>query len=224
MARTALIATGLACSIGAAALAQPATDDEQAMRYQAPLITGVPPGFQRIDQGAQDLNALQTSLRSSATSVDLRTPTDFKEVYKGPDGRFYRFDGAIGASFPNSEYYINRKGNLEILVPGGTQFFIGTPWSLAGPKELLPLANPNRTSAATGNQTTNSTLASAGNQISSRGAEGEVHVLVTALPPELAGETPTSRTIIGDAAYRKDRLAALLREASEHPAPADDAP
>lgn len=219
MARTVLIATGLALGFAAAARAQSAQDDGQQMRYQAPIINGVPPGFQRIDQGAEDLNALQTSLRSTSTSVDLRTPTDFKEVYKGPDGRFYRFDGAIGASFPNSEYFVNRKGNLQILIPGGALFYIGTPWSLTGGPQMLPLASPNLSTSHAETQTTNATLASAGNQISSRGADGQVNVLVAALPPEFEAGAAPAPTIAGDASYRRDRLAALLREASERPTP-----
>lgn len=213
------ISASAALSAGAIAQTRQAEPDDQ-MRYRAPIVTGVPPGFQRIDQGVEDLNALQTTLKSTASNVDMRSPTGFKDVYRGPDGRMYRFDGAIGASFTHSEYFVNKEEQLEILVPGGTIYHIGTPWNLMGGAAMQPIASPNRHQTDSSNQMTNATLSSAGNFISTRGSQGSVDVLVTALPPE-AAVIRGDDTIVGDAAYRYARLADLLREASDPASAAD---
>lgn len=214
-----LIAICASASLSAGAVAQTrAGENDDQMRYRAPIVNGVPPGFQRIDQGVEDLNALQTTLKSTASNVDMRAPTGFKDVYRGPDGRMYRFDGAIGASFTHSEYFVNKKEQLEILVPGGTIYHIGQPWNLMGGAAMQPIASPNRNQTDSSNQMTNATLASAGNLITTRGSQGAVDVLVTALPPEAAIVTGDD-TMTGDAAYRYSRIEALLLEAS-NPGPA----
>jgi hypothetical protein len=216
-----LIAICASAALGAGAVGQtrPPEPDDQ-MRFRAPIVNGALPGFQRIDQGVEDLNALQTTLKSTSTSVDMRSPTGFKDVYRGPDGRMYRFDGAIGASFTHSEYYVNKEHQLQILIPGGTIFHIGQPWNLMGGAAMQPIASPNRNQTDSSNQMTNATLASAGNLVSTRGAQGSVDVLVTALPPEAAIVTGDD-TMTGDAAYRYSRIEALLREAS-NPGPAGE--
>jgi len=216
-----LIAICASASLSAGAVAQTRVgENDDQMRYRAPIVNGVPPGFQRIDQGVEDLNALQTTLKSTASNVDMRAPTGFKDVYRGPDGRMYRFDGAIGASFTHSEYFVNKKEQLEILVPGGTIYHIGQPWNLMGGAAMQPIASPNRNETDSSNQVTNATLATAGNLITTRGSQGSVDVLVTALPPE-AAIVSGDDTMTGDAAYRYSRIEALLREAS-NPGLADD--
>ncbi|MBL0922521.1 MAG: hypothetical protein IBJ10_10390 [Phycisphaerales bacterium] len=216
MVRPAAIAIAAACLWPAGSWAQATPpDDADQMRFREPIVTGAPPGFKRIDQGVEDLNALQTTLKSTASSVDMRAPTGFKDVYRGPDGRMYRFDGAIGASFPQSEYFVNKDQQLEILIPGGTIFYIGQPWNLARPLASQALSSPNRTDAGSSSQVTGSALASARNNVASRGMVGTVNVLVSALPPEAAPAPTGEGTITGDAAYRAARIASLLREASE---------
>ncbi len=182
------------------------TADE--IRFRAPLTPGVPPGFQRVLQGVGDLNTLGTSLYSTETTVDLRGATGFEQVYRGPDGRFYRFDGAIGASFPQSEYYMTRDG-VHAAIPGGTIFHIGPPWTsttaaaIPTTDSAAPVLAPNRTS--------NATLAPASNLVTSRGASGPVEIKA-ASGPSIPG---AQATIATDDAYRDGRLAALLGSAAD---------
>lgn len=81
-----------------------------------------------VHQGCEDVSPLGRSLECPRT--DFRAPADFERVYRSPqqDGRFYRIEGGLVASFPESIYVHGDNGRRPI-VPPGTVFSIGIPTS-----------------------------------------------------------------------------------------------
>ena len=78
----------------------------------------------RVDQGYADIDALSSSLRNMQAQQLMQQPVDFNDLFASDDGRLYRFDGGLGASFPHSLYIPTRDGE-SIAIPAGTVYHIG---------------------------------------------------------------------------------------------------
>ncbi len=91
---------------------------------QAPAPIAEPAGLQPVDQGIEDIGALNTTLR--VQRADLRVASDFDRVYRAPgnDNSLMRIDGALHAVFAESEYLRTEKGSKPI-IPAGTTWVIG---------------------------------------------------------------------------------------------------
>lgn len=98
----------------------------------------VQPQLKRIEQGVGDVDPLRVSLRNSQWA-ELRRPMGFEAVYRladadalsGSSGSFFRFDGAITAVIPYSQY-VHTPTGMKPVIPAGTIFHIGIPPELAG--------------------------------------------------------------------------------------------
>lgn len=103
---------------------------------------GAEPGTP-VEQGVGDVGALSTSLRQAP--ADLRVASDFERVYRGDDGMLFRQDGALVASFPESEYVPTRRGT-QTVIPAGTVFSIGPPmrvlWEARRARAGTPMVRP----------------------------------------------------------------------------------
>lgn len=78
-----------------------------------------------VDQGVADLGPQSASLRSVGSRVELRQDTGWERLYRDDKtGAYYRFNGAVGASFPRSSYVQNRDGTFP-EIPAGTVFHVG---------------------------------------------------------------------------------------------------
>lgn len=101
-----------------------------------------------IDQGVEDVTALQVSLHRAPST--LRQDNNFEHVYRAGDGRFYRRAGATVAFFGGSEYAIYR-GQLLPLIPAGTVFHpCGFPDGYCGNDLQRHLAGAMRAGASCG--------------------------------------------------------------------------
>jgi hypothetical protein len=103
---------------------------------------GAEPGTP-VEQGVGDVGVLSTSLRQAP--ADLRVASDFERVYRGDDGMLFRQDGALVASFPESEYVQTRRGT-QTVIPAGTVFSIGPPmralWEARRARSGAPMVRP----------------------------------------------------------------------------------
>lgn len=84
--------------------------------------------LQPVDAGAEDRNALDTSLRDLQPEA-MAMPTGFTRVYVDPanPGQYVRANGALYAVFPYSEYQRTKKHGTIALIPTSTIFRIGLP-------------------------------------------------------------------------------------------------
>lgn len=91
-----------------------------------PANVAEPSGLEPIDQGYEDIGALNSSLR--VERPDLRIASGFDRVYRAPgnDGQLMRVDGALHAVFSQSEYVPTEHGTRPV-VPAGTTWVIGEP-------------------------------------------------------------------------------------------------
>lgn len=120
------LGTPLACTC---ALAQPSPDNPQPTLRPGNPLRAVELKPRLVDQGFDDIGALQNSLWNSHARVDLRQNTGWEKVFEtsGRDGRrrLMRFDGALGASFPISEYMPTEEYGEVPISPAGLRFHIG---------------------------------------------------------------------------------------------------
>ena len=78
-----------------------------------------------VDAGVEDVGALSRSFRVSLRQTE--EPDDFELVYSCTGGGYCRLDGALVASFPQSLYVRDRRGNQRAQIPPGTVLSIGSP-------------------------------------------------------------------------------------------------
>jgi len=91
------------------------------------VMAQVPPGpLKPLDQNVSDVSPLSASFRD--TSIDLRQPSGFQNVFRvpGKNDLLMRINGGIYAVFPQSEY-AKRDNRVVPLIPAGTVFYIGQP-------------------------------------------------------------------------------------------------
>ncbi len=121
-----------------------------------------------VDQGIEDVSVLSVSLRR--VDAGLHQPTDFSNVYRLNDQRLARAQGALYAVFDQSIY----GANDQVLVPGGTVFYIGP---LLDPKAPTVRRNDQRLDA----------------RLDLRLASGQVATVVS-------GQTPDRKRRLGESA------------------------
>lgn len=186
------LAAPLACSL---ALAQPSPDNPQPTLRPGNPLRAVELKPRLVDQGFDDIGALQNSLWNSHAHVDLRQNTAWEKVFEisGPDGRRrrMRFDGALGASFPISEYMPTEEYGEVPISPAGLRFHIGPHEPIvapAGPRSPLMV----------------------GGRIDPR-SDAPHH-------PELTPHTEREAQpqTVADEAYRRRRVSELMRLAALH--------
>lgn len=133
-------------AITAAASGQPYTGDPREIRE-----------LRQIDQGLADQTPLSASTR--VVPLDLRQPVGFDQLFQltGPGGRletrglplssglFFRFSGALTATFPRSVYSETPAG-LQPMIPPGTVFSIGQK-PLWGPGPRVVAGTPRTTAS-----------------------------------------------------------------------------
>lgn len=192
------LATGAALAIGAAAaVAQP-----------APRPTSIPgvvkPPNTILEKGYEDIGPLAESLRLDP--VDLRVDAEFEEVRPVPGSTdlLMRQSGGLYAAFPRSEYDITQKGQVVVLIPAGTVFFIGPV-----PDEYL--AHVRGGTSGIGDQHTPYT-------VPSRGPTGVV--VSTMIPPSI--ESPPA-LVAARADHREPVARVQLARLIEGATPGDDA-
>ena len=80
-----------------------------------------------IDQTIEDISVLSMSLRE--IDPGLRQPNDFSGVFRVPGRQdlFMRQQGGLYAVFPASVYGVDKEGQLRVVVPNDTMFYIGRP-------------------------------------------------------------------------------------------------
>ncbi len=192
--------------------------------FQPARGIGARSNLRLIDQGVADLGPQNSSLRSVGSRVELRQDTGWERLYRDDKtGAYYRFNGAVGASFPRSSYVQNRDGTFP-EIPPGTVFHVGGDHLSAarggarGPVGVMAEApEEGRLSSRVSNY------------VAAEAAEGEP-ILRGSLPARgalareeaveersrsadraRAVETPTMAT---NEAYRRKRMAELLRDAA----------
>lgn len=158
----------------------------------------------RVDQGIADRNALSASLYSTMTRVDPLGRVGWAQVYESRtrDGRrvLMRYDGALGASFPYSEYALVEDDDEHVVeipvTPAGTVFHIGPHADDVGgiPVSSDPMRPRSPLQVI--------------NRIDPRSNEP----MYTPLTPHV--ETLSLDATIADDAYRAKRLRELLRLAA----------
>jgi len=84
-------------------------------------------GLEPIDQTIADVSVLSMSLRK--IEPGLRQPNDFSRVFRipGKHDMFMRQQGGLYAVFPESVYGVDKKGNVQAVIPNDTMFYIGRP-------------------------------------------------------------------------------------------------
>ena len=105
-------------------LSTPANQQGPRPAASQPSSSQVP---QQVDPSTADRNSLSGSLR--VMPVDL-SPHGFERVYSVPgrDDLLMRSNGALYAVFSQSVYSRDpRKGNLRVMIPASTVFYIGKP-------------------------------------------------------------------------------------------------
>lgn len=105
-------------------LSTPSNQQPTRVSGPAPSSSQVP---QQVDPSSADRNSLSGSLR--VMPVDL-SPHGFERVYSVPgrDDLLMRSNGALYAVFSQSVYSRDpRKGNLRVMIPASTVFYIGKP-------------------------------------------------------------------------------------------------
>lgn len=159
-----------------------------------------------LDEGIEDVGPTGTSLRWF--SSPLRVPTAFEDVYRDPDGRLVRRDGALEAVFPRSSYQTDRDG-VFAAIPAGVEYRIRTgdrpweehresPWAIRAGVDLRVVGR------------------AIGRAVERR--VGPTPAPRSANPREgdgIAGEDAGSIAIWTSEAYRRARLAALIGRASD---------
>lgn len=176
-----------------------------------------PRRFHRVDQGVADVGPLSTSLQHLKTHVDLRRESGFERVYRDDaSGRFFRFDGAIGASFPRSSYVATRDGVFP-TIPAGTVFHIGAhaPADAAAEQRdpAKPGHAPGREDARESNLLSRREMPERESTMQPRGSLAE---------PDREPQADASQdraishpTVATNEAYRRQRLAQLIRAAAQ---------
>jgi len=157
----------------------------------------------RVDQGYADIDALSSSLLNLDAQRLMRDPVGFHDLYAGDDGLLYRFDGALGVSFPHSLYIPTRDGEIT-AVPAGAVYHIGVrPEDIAGRgvAPARPGAAPYAVDARAG---LHAPVGAAGTMLNDRAS--------TQRKPVVAQSTSDDPGhVVTDEAYRKSRVAELLR-------------
>lgn len=105
-------------------LSTPSSQQPTRVQGSAPSSSQVP---QQVDPTSADRNSLSGSLR--VMPVDL-SPHGFERIYSVPgrDDLLMRSNGALYAVFSQSVYSRDpRKGNLRVMIPASTVFYIGKP-------------------------------------------------------------------------------------------------
>lgn len=90
---------------------------------------------QPLEEGMADVGELARSLL--VTPQDLRIGSDFEHVYQADNGKFFRQQGGLIATFSRSEYVATRTGAMPV-VPAGTVFSIGQPVEFKPTKRSHP--------------------------------------------------------------------------------------
>jgi hypothetical protein len=174
--------------------------------------------LQPLDQGVEDRNALDTSLRR--VNISMRIPTGFQDAFAiKDDGGIMRIDGALAAVFDSSTYSQTREG-LSVDVPAATIWVIdGAPLGAEpGHGQLLPVdpLAPGKIMHRSFDQPA---------PPAARGAHGEVAYgrmsqsvwTTTTSQPEDANKSQ----FLTDQRYRRARLAELVAKVAQR---ADQSP
>ncbi|MEM7227353.1 MAG: hypothetical protein AAF432_00915 [Planctomycetota bacterium] len=176
-----------------------------------------------IEQGIGDVGPGATSLRLLETGLQL--PSGFSDVYESPiDGQFMRVDGALHAVFPRSRYVETGRGQLIATVPDGTVYYIGRPEATESDETDIERPAPPtlldfRVSAARPGIVINrGAHPSAIPDGQSAAMTAPLAIVAPDMPNDWRDviEAPTSTpTIVNDEGYRRQRIHALLRRASQ---------
>lgn len=179
-----------------------------------------------VDQGVADLGPQSTSLRSVGSRVELRQDTGWERLYRDEKtGAYYRFNGAVGASFPRSSYVQTRDGTFP-QIPAGTVFHVGGDHLAAARASRRPVGVLAEEAPEEGRLSTR-----VSNLVTPESAEGG-EIIRGGLPAkgdlarqeavedrlrsaEMARAVATP-TVATNEAYRRKRMAELLREAAEN--------
>jgi len=153
-------------------------------------------GEQVVDQSIADLTPLSASLREVAPG--LQDTNDFTRLTTDGD-QLLRRQGALVAVFPQSVYAPTQQGALIPLIPPGTVYYVGDPFT-------LPAA------PATGGRmdTRVDTRVDDRHAATPSHSRSSVPPLPVTVPPP---DAPYDR-IVADPAYRAERLRALMAYAA----------
>ncbi len=178
----------------------------------AQWVPGVRPpaggsGYRLVDPGFGDVDSLQNSLRQIDMRVDLRREVGWEKVYQGPDGKYWRYSGGLGASFPRSQYAFVARVGVVTEIPAGTVFHIGASApSAESMREMIDVGGPAPSRIDT---RADAGMASEGG-VAERASgwveeAGEVPVEIADAKARAAG-----KTIADDDGYRRRRVAELV--------------
>lgn len=224
--------------LGAIAAAIPSTHSlgqsavpDNSIRFVRPW-EGAPDGFRRVDEAVVDRDYLSSSLYDVGAEALLGLPREFDDLYLGPDGRYYRFDGALSLSFPRSEYQwfqLSRREYVELpVVPAGTIFHIGPPilGGVAFPSAPSPALDAP--TAATGGPVTAIAADMDDLRASLRVEPAPIERGSAEPPAPIPAPEPPPTTLATNDAYRRMRIAALMESVRGRepigPPPAPDLP
>ncbi len=179
---------------------------------------GAPVAQDAVEPGVQDVGPLSESLRR--VEPGLHDP-GFERVYRleagaaapgapRPPARYMRVQGALHAVFPESVYVRDREGRRVAVVPANTVFMIGEPPEPAAPP---PRRYRERVDLQVGPDARPGPIAAAGDTL--RPAAPALRELAARSDPRPAAEAGEDLPrIAADAAYRAERLSALLHQAA----------
>lgn len=197
---------------GAGAAASDQARDAAEVTYTP---AGAEPGTP-VEQGVGDVGVLSTSLRQAPT--DLRVASDFERVYRGEDGMLFRQDGALVATFSESEYVPTRRG-VQTVIPAGTVFSIGPPmralWEARRARAGASMLRPGEIVATPLGQAmavpTSQPMGIVATQPAAVLASDDASASEAAESPRTAGQhdaqpAPDRRFDVSDEYYRKQRL------------------